>query len=45
MIKVTVFNAWTGEYLWSKFFHCEEKAESYANFWWTEDQHSTYEKV
>lgn len=42
MFKVTVYNAWTGEDLWSKFFHCEEKAEAYAAAFWGEDTRSTW---
>ena len=45
MFKVTVFCAWTGTDLWTKFFHDEEKAEAYANHWFNEDQRSTYSPV
>ena len=38
--KVTVYNAWTGEELWTKFFSgedAEERAEKYADNHWNDD--------
>lgn len=38
--KVTVYNAWTGLELWTKFFcgeYAEERAETYADNHWNDD--------
>lgn len=38
--KVTVYNAWTGLELWTKFFcgeDAEERAEAYADNHWNDD--------
>lgn len=48
MYKVTVFCWLTAEWKWSKFFHNEQDAEKYADYWFAnEDQmlSSTYDKV
>lgn len=47
-VKVVVFNAWTGEELWSKFFcgkDAEERGEKYANAHWNDDIRSYTEST
>jgi len=53
MFKVTIYSALTGDNLWAKFFHDEEKAEKYGDYFFDPEGEkgfgrclmSTYEKV